>query len=86
MKKFGINSNKKDESGITVPPPEKAGPEPEVEERAPDKPTELPKQAWGKVLSGSLREFKKDEQGLRCRAARIRSTSGPLVLPGGAVV
>ncbi len=40
-----------------------------MEERAPDTPTELPKQAWGKVLAGSLREFKKDE--LTDRAAAL---------------
>ncbi|MCT9011497.1 YihY/virulence factor BrkB family protein [Streptomyces rhizosphaerihabitans] len=52
-----------------MPTPEEAGPGPEVEERAPDRPTELPKRAWGKVLSGSLREFKKDE--LTDRAAAL---------------
>ncbi|MFJ4634001.1 YihY/virulence factor BrkB family protein [Streptomyces sp. NPDC088847] len=69
MAKFSLHGNKDHKSGDGTPPPEEAGPEPEVEERAPDTPTELPKQAWGKVLSGSLREFKKDE--LTDRAAAL---------------
>ncbi|MFF7974229.1 YhjD/YihY/BrkB family envelope integrity protein [Streptomyces sp. NPDC007905] len=52
-----------------VPAPEEAGPGPEVERRAPDAPTKLPRQAWGKVLKGSLREFKDDE--LTDRAAAL---------------
>ncbi|MFF7238020.1 YihY/virulence factor BrkB family protein [Streptomyces collinus] len=52
-----------------VPAPEEAGPGPEVERRAPDAPTELPRQAWGKVLKGALREFKDDE--LTDRAAAL---------------
>ncbi|WP_333776026.1 YihY/virulence factor BrkB family protein [Streptomyces sp. IBSBF 3136] len=52
-----------------VPAPEEAGPGPEVERRAPDAPTKLPKQAWGKVLKGALREFKDDE--LTDRAAAL---------------
>jgi membrane protein len=52
-----------------VPDPEEAGPGPEVEESAPDRPTKLPKRAWGKVLTGSLREFKDDE--LTDRAAAL---------------
>ncbi|MET8585229.1 YihY/virulence factor BrkB family protein [Streptomyces collinus] len=52
-----------------VPAPEEAGPGPEVERRAPDAPTGLPKQAWGKVLKGALREFKDDE--LTDRAAAL---------------
>lgn len=51
------------------PSPEHAGPGPEVERRAPDAPTKLPKAAWGKVLKGSLREFKDDE--LTDRAAAL---------------
>ncbi|UXX97365.1 YihY/virulence factor BrkB family protein [Streptomyces sp. AD2-2] len=69
MAKFSLHGNKNYKSGADASPPEEAGPEPEVEERAPDTPTELPKQAWGKVLSGSLREFKKDE--LTDRAAAL---------------
>ncbi|MCX4617684.1 YihY/virulence factor BrkB family protein [Streptomyces mirabilis] len=45
------------------------GPGPEVERRAPDAPTKLPKRAWGAVLKGSLREFKDDE--LTDRAAAL---------------
>jgi membrane protein len=51
------------------PPPDEAGPAPEVEQQAPDTPTELPRRAWGKVFSGCLREFKKDE--LTDRAAAL---------------
>ncbi|MEW2166659.1 YihY/virulence factor BrkB family protein, partial [Streptomyces sp. NPDC007084] len=69
MAKSSLTGSKDHESGDDTPRPEEAGPEPEVEERAPDTPTDLPKQSWGKVLSGSLREFKKDE--LTDRAAAL---------------
>ncbi|MCT9010782.1 YihY/virulence factor BrkB family protein [Streptomyces rhizosphaerihabitans] len=59
----------KEQKDVDVPTPEEAGPGPEVEERAPDTPTQLPRRAWGKVLTGSLREFKKDE--LTDRAAAL---------------
>ncbi|GGY51820.1 YihY/virulence factor BrkB family protein [Streptomyces djakartensis] len=49
--------------------PEEAGPGPEVERRAPDAPTELPKASWGKILKGTLKEFKDDE--LADRAAAL---------------
>ena len=52
-----------------MPAPEEAGPAPDVERRAPDAPTKLPKGAWGVVLKGSLREFKDDE--LTDRAAAL---------------
>ncbi|MGW3356719.1 YihY/virulence factor BrkB family protein [Streptomyces bungoensis] len=52
-----------------APPPEEAGPGPEVDRRAPDTPAKLPRRAWGKVLKGSLREFKDDE--LTDRAAAL---------------
>jgi membrane protein len=52
-----------------MPTPEEAGPGPEVERRAPDAPTKLPKRAWGAVLKGALREFKDDE--LTDRAAAL---------------
>ncbi|MFI9152544.1 YihY/virulence factor BrkB family protein [Streptomyces sp. NPDC053367] len=48
---------------------DEAGPDPEVERRAPDAPTKLPKGAWRAVLKGSLREFKDDE--LTDRAAAL---------------
>ncbi|MET8137293.1 YihY/virulence factor BrkB family protein [Streptomyces sp. NPDC005251] len=51
------------------PAPAEAGPGPEVERRAPDAPTKLPGRAWGKVFTGSLREFKEDE--LADRAAAL---------------
>jgi membrane protein len=60
---------RKSHRGDAVPTPEEAGPGPEVERRAPDAPTKLPKRAWGKVLTGSLREFKDDE--LTDRAAAL---------------
>ncbi|MEU0398572.1 YihY/virulence factor BrkB family protein [Streptomyces sp. NPDC006208] len=45
------------------------GPHPEVEENAPDKPTEMPKRAWGQVLRRTVDEFKDDE--LTDRAAAL---------------
>ncbi|WP_030807509.1 YihY/virulence factor BrkB family protein [Streptomyces sp. NRRL F-2799] len=38
-----------------------AGPTAQVERRAPDSPTDLPKHSWGAVLKGTLKEFQKDE-------------------------
>ncbi|MGW5611764.1 YihY/virulence factor BrkB family protein [Streptomyces sp. NPDC003753] len=55
--------------GREAPTPEEVGPGPEVERRAPDAPTKLPKRAWGAVLKGALREFKDDE--LTDRAAAL---------------
>ncbi|MEU9139979.1 YihY/virulence factor BrkB family protein [Streptomyces sp. NPDC048404] len=69
MAKFSLSGRKERNGGAGVPAPEEAGPGPEVEERAPDTPTNLPRRAWGKVFSGSLREFKKDE--LTDRAAAL---------------
>ncbi|MFE9924475.1 YihY/virulence factor BrkB family protein [Streptomyces sp. NPDC005774] len=46
-----------------------AGPGAQVEERAPDSPTDLPKRSWGAVLKGTLKEFQKDE--LTDRAAAL---------------
>ncbi|HEY9437814.1 MAG TPA: YihY/virulence factor BrkB family protein, partial [Streptomyces sp.] len=46
-----------------------AGPDEEVERRAPDAPTDLPKRSWKAVLKGTLKEFKKDE--LTDRAAAL---------------
>ncbi|MFE9450057.1 YihY/virulence factor BrkB family protein [Streptomyces sp. NPDC006739] len=51
------------------PSPAEVGPGPDVERRAPDAPTELPRRAWGAVLKGALREFKDDE--LTDRAAAL---------------
>ncbi|MFI1567529.1 YihY/virulence factor BrkB family protein [Streptomyces sp. NPDC020490] len=48
---------------------ESFGPDPEVEERAPDTPAGLPKQRWGAALKGTLKEFKDDE--LTDRAAAL---------------
>jgi YihY family inner membrane protein len=46
-----------------------AGPDEQVEERAPDSPTDLPRHSWKAVLKGTLKEFKKDE--LADRAAAL---------------
>ncbi|MFE1285686.1 YihY/virulence factor BrkB family protein [Streptomyces sp. NPDC058751] len=69
MTKFGAPRRKEQNGDLAYEDPEEAGPPPEVEERAPDTPMKLPRQAWRKVLSGSLREFKKDE--LADRAAAL---------------
>ncbi|MFF4276491.1 YihY/virulence factor BrkB family protein [Streptomyces sp. NPDC001536] len=46
-----------------------AGPDEQVERRAPDTPTDLPKHSWRAVLKGTVKEFKKDE--LTDRAAAL---------------
>ncbi|MFG2573402.1 YihY/virulence factor BrkB family protein [Streptomyces sp. NPDC048481] len=46
-----------------------AGPDEEVERRAPDSPADLPRRSWSAVLKGTLKEFKKDE--LSDRAAAL---------------
>lgn len=46
-----------------------AGPTEQVERRAPDTPTDLPKSSWWAVLKGTAKEFKKDE--LADRAAAL---------------
>ncbi|MEU0782989.1 YihY/virulence factor BrkB family protein [Streptomyces sp. NPDC006173] len=69
MAKFWPSGPKDVNAADPVPAPDEAGPGPEVEERAPGAPTELPRRAWGKVLSGSVREFQKDE--LTDRAAAL---------------
>ncbi|MFJ7266663.1 YihY/virulence factor BrkB family protein [Streptomyces sp. NPDC099050] len=45
------------------------GPDPQVVDRAPDRPTELPKRSWKAVLRGTVEEFKDDE--LTDRAAAL---------------
>ncbi|MFD5949899.1 YihY/virulence factor BrkB family protein [Streptomyces collinus] len=52
-----------------APAAEEPGPDPEVEGRAPDTPTDLPRKSWVAVLKGSVREFKDDE--LTDRAAAL---------------
>src|SRR5690349_14396526 len=49
--------------------PERFGPGPEVERKAPDAPTKMPKKSWGAVLRGTFKEFKDDE--LADRAAAL---------------
>ncbi|MGW3661879.1 YihY/virulence factor BrkB family protein [Streptomyces sp. NPDC005141] len=69
MAKFNLSGQKGQSGTHDQPDPEEVGPGPEVEERAPDTPTQLPRRAWGKVFAGSLREFRKDE--LTDRAAAL---------------
>ena len=57
-----------DKTAETARAPE-AGPDEQVEQRAPDTPTDLPKRSWAAVLKGTLKEFKKDE--LTDRAAAL---------------
>ncbi|MDX3230148.1 YihY/virulence factor BrkB family protein [Streptomyces sp. ME19-01-6] len=49
--------------------PERFGPGPEVERKAPDTPTQMPKKSWWAVLRGTFKEFKDDE--LADRAAAL---------------
>ncbi|MFF3614808.1 YihY/virulence factor BrkB family protein [Streptomyces sp. NPDC002580] len=69
MAKFRLSGRKEQNGSVGELTPEDAGPGLEVEERAPDAPTELPGRVWGRVFTGSLREFKKDE--LADRAAAL---------------
>ncbi|MCZ4120954.1 YihY/virulence factor BrkB family protein [Streptomyces sp. H39-S7] len=48
---------------------ESVGPDEQVEEEAPDRPTELPKRSWWAVLRGTVEEFREDE--LPDRAAAL---------------
>ncbi|MET9428428.1 YihY/virulence factor BrkB family protein [Streptomyces sp. NPDC003036] len=52
-----------------APPDDRPGPDPEVQDRAPDQPTEMPKRSWGAVLRRTFAEFKDDE--LADRAAAL---------------
>ncbi|RST08730.1 YihY family inner membrane protein [Streptomyces sp. WAC07149] len=52
-----------------TPGGEAAGPDRQVEERAPDRLSDLPKRSWKAVLRGTLKEFKDDE--LADRAAAL---------------
>ncbi|MFE5620987.1 YihY/virulence factor BrkB family protein [Streptomyces virginiae] len=49
--------------------PESVGPDEQVEERAPDQLSQMPKRSWKAVLRGTLKEFKDDE--LADRAAAL---------------
>ncbi|MER7983891.1 YihY/virulence factor BrkB family protein [Streptomyces sp. NPDC095817] len=69
MTNFGHSSEESTNSDDHIPTPDEAGPGHDVEENAPDSPTQLPRRAWRNVLAGSLREFKKDE--LTDRAAAL---------------
>ncbi|MFF7049686.1 YihY/virulence factor BrkB family protein [Streptomyces griseorubiginosus] len=69
MTKLHIRGRKEHHDHDETPATAEAGPGPEVERRAPDAPTKLPKGSWGAVLKGSLREFKDDE--LTDRAAAL---------------
>ncbi|MCG7523626.1 YihY family inner membrane protein [Streptomyces sp. OfavH-34-F] len=52
-----------------TPDSEAPGPDPQVEEQAPDRLSELPKRSWKAVLRGTLKEFRDDE--LADRAAAL---------------
>ncbi|MET7569192.1 YihY/virulence factor BrkB family protein [Streptomyces sp. NPDC005492] len=69
MTKLHLLGRKHHQTGDESPAPAEAGPGPEVERKAPEAPTKLPKGSWGAVLRGSLREFKDDE--LTDRAAAL---------------
>ncbi|MFD7610719.1 YihY/virulence factor BrkB family protein [Streptomyces sp. NPDC059828] len=69
MEKLHIPGLTRRSGAAEVPAPEQAGPDPRVERAAPDTPAQLPKGAWGRILRGSLREFKNDE--LTDRAAAL---------------
>ncbi|MER5831387.1 YihY/virulence factor BrkB family protein [Streptomyces sp. NPDC002130] len=69
MAKLHLPGRKDHHRSDGVLAPEEVGPGPEVERRAPDTPTKLPKASWGKVLKGTLKEFKDDE--LTDRAAAL---------------
>ncbi|MFD5628235.1 YihY/virulence factor BrkB family protein [Streptomyces sp. NPDC127072] len=58
-----------EDPGADPPAPDEAGPGRDVEDAAPDAPTQLPRPAWGRVLKGSVKEFKDDE--LTDRAAAL---------------
>ncbi|MER6388699.1 YihY/virulence factor BrkB family protein [Streptomyces sp. NPDC001523] len=57
-------------SGVRVEEAERdrVGPDPAVERDEPDRPSEMPGRAWGKVLKGTLKEFGDDELGDRAAA------------------
>ncbi|MFM9551185.1 MULTISPECIES: YihY/virulence factor BrkB family protein [Streptomyces] len=57
-----------DEGGAARAAPA-VGPDEDVERRAPDSPTDLPRGSWWAVLKGTLKEFKRDE--LTDRAAAL---------------
>ncbi|MFF1510387.1 YhjD/YihY/BrkB family envelope integrity protein [Streptomyces sp. NPDC058326] len=69
-----------DDGPVRVPEPEDAGPGPEVEERAPDSPADLPRRSWLAILKGSLREFVSDE--LTDRAAALTYYGVLALFPG----
>ncbi|NUP17810.1 MAG: YihY/virulence factor BrkB family protein [Streptomyces sp.] len=73
MTKLHLPGRKEPDALDEAPAPDEAeaeaGPGPDVERRAPDTPTKLPKGSWKAVLKGSLREFKDDE--LTDRAAAL---------------
>ncbi|WP_405724737.1 YihY/virulence factor BrkB family protein [Streptomyces sp. NBC_00028] len=71
MTKLHLPGRKEHDARDEAPAADEAasGPGPDVERRAPDTPTKLPKGSWKAVLKGSLREFKDDE--LTDRAAAL---------------
>ena len=70
MTRLHLPGRKNHRSTDEVPPaPQDVGPGPEVERKAPDAPTKLPRGAWGAVFKGAVREFTDDE--LTDRAAAL---------------
>lgn len=63
------NGNASGEHSADTRQGKEAGSDDQVEQRAPDSPTGLPKSSWGAVLKGTLTEFKNDE--LADRAASL---------------
>lgn len=57
-----------------------AGPSRQVEERAPDRLSQMPRRSWKAVLRGTLKEFKDDE--LTDRAAALTYYGILAILPG----
>ncbi|WP_030660403.1 YihY/virulence factor BrkB family protein [Streptomyces cellulosae] len=78
-----VRTSKSDHDTGTEPAPARhrsPGPDEQVERRAPDQPTELPKQSWVAVLKGTVKEFKADE--LTDRAAALTYYGVLSLFPG----
>jgi membrane protein len=66
---MAVRGGSSDADGDRVSREESPGPDEQVQRRAPDEPTGLPKRSWMRVLKGTLREFQQDE--LSDRAAAL---------------
>lgn len=78
MMTSGRNDDARRPSGADQP--DAAGPDAEVEERAPHRPWQLPERSWWAVLRGTLREFGDDE--LADRAAALTYYGVLALFPG----